>query len=194
MSDDAPAPGDIPSTPPHRDAPPDGDGGGSDKMSGMHESAKLQPSQDDSETIRAEAEGRKCFATIFSGVGLFTIVLSLILASCRIDRFVTMEIHDELHARLSEIGLVVHGVISVAAIYFAYEMLRAAERLLIPRRLYGDAKDAEVIQALTGVRAPSRFIARQVKTMLAEVAAVVKTASHVARAPRAPHDRDDANG
>ena len=39
--------------------------------------------------------------------------------------------------------MAVHGVIALAAIFFAYETFRAAERLMIPRRLYGELKDAE---------------------------------------------------
>ena len=189
MSDDEPVPGDTPSRPPVQTAPEDGPG----TASGVHASAKLSPKTDDDdvEAIRTEATHRKWFALALAIVGTCAVGCSLWNAGKRIDAFVAMDIRDDLHARLAEIGMVGHAVISVAAMYFAYEMLRAAERLLIPRRLYGEAKDADVIQALTGVRAPSRFIARQVKAMLAEVSAVVKTAAHVTNAPRTPGERSD---
>jgi hypothetical protein len=77
--------------------------------------------------------------------------------------------------KLIMVAMAVHGIISVAAVYFGYSMLRVAERMLIPRRLLTDFQDVEVIRAILGIRPPAKIALSQLKAMSAEVQSLVKT-------------------
>lgn len=56
-----------------------------------------------------------------------------------------------------------HVVITVAVVWFIYQLLRAAERMVLPRHLQNDA---ELARTLLGINSPQREIARTVQQLL----------------------------
>jgi hypothetical protein len=69
---------------------------------------------------------------------------------------------------LAIVAVAAHTVISLGAVWFGYQMLRAAERMFVPRRFLSDAKDVEVLRALIGINAPTTAAADQLKVLLGD--------------------------
>ena len=60
-----------------------------------------------------------------------------------------------------------HVVIAVALVWFIYQLLRAAERMILPRHL---SSDPEVARTLLGINTPQREMARMLKQIFSMVA------------------------
>lgn len=153
-----------------------------------HDETKVDASE-----VASETKARRNAAHAISLAGAFVVATCLILGSCSISAIVNdeKELSKTLGSQLIPVtAIIVRGVITVAAILFGYEAMRAAERLLLPRRLFSDPKGAEIIQALTGMRAPSKFVAKQVRDVLGEFGAIVKTLTEAIASVRAPRDKD----
>jgi len=85
-------------------------------------------------------------------------------------------------------SMAAHAVVSVATVFFGYTMIRAAERLLVPKRLLQDKQDVEVIRAILGIDTPTNTIASQVKAATNETVDVI---TKVLRAARGAKDTDE---
>ena len=86
-------------------------------------------------------------------------------------------------------SMIAHAIVSIAAVYFGYTMLRAAERLFVPQRLLRDKQDVEVIRAILGIDTPSNAIASQAKAGANEI---VELVGKLSRAMRGGNDKDDS--
>lgn len=93
--------------------------------------------------------------------------------------------------RLAIVGIAGHAVMTIAVVWFAYQMLRAVERLLIPRYLYTVGQDAEIIRALTGVESPAQGATKEAKALLAHVGEVVKLATEITTVTTARADKSE---
>lgn len=75
-------------------------------------------------------------------------------------------------------SLATHTVVSVAGVYFAYQLIRAAERLLLPSRFMNPQNstknDVEMARALMGMTEPSRAATNAVKQMAKELERAAK--------------------
>lgn len=88
---------------------------------------------------------------------------------------------DGARERIAWFAIGVHSILSIAAVFFGYSLLRAAERLLIPRHLLYEKKDVEVIRALLGMSTPANAIMTQAKAFATEALTLLKGAVDVVR-------------
>ncbi|WP_437654706.1 hypothetical protein [Sorangium sp. So ce1182] len=89
-------------------------------------------------------------------------------------------------------GIAVHGIISVAAVYFGYSLLKAAERMFVPERIMKDSKDVELVRALLGMNAPTDAIAGKFRSMSATTLPLMKSMTELAKALRGDSaDKED---
>lgn len=84
---------------------------------------------------------------------------------------------SEPDAKVAIAKLVAHAVVSVALVYFAYALLRAAERMFVPRSLIEGFDDAtEMTRALLGIDTPVKAALRELKGFVSDIASVAKQA------------------
>lgn len=148
------------------------------------ENAKLQAA------IRSEEDKRATAGYLTGFLGAATVVGVLIYSTLSINEAVDKYIDALKHFNslppqviwIVFASIVVHGVVSVAAVYFGYSMLRAFERLLVPQRLLKDVKDVELVRAILGIDAPTDAIAGKIKSMSSEANALLKAISELVRA------------
>jgi hypothetical protein len=67
-----------------------------------------------------------------------------------------------------------HAIITVAAVYFGYTMLRLSERMFLPRHLLHDESTVGVVKALLGVSTPAKAAADGAKQAAESLATVLK--------------------
>ncbi len=138
--------------------------------------------------VRSEASLRRWAGTIAGILGTVIVTVVLLYSTFAIDD-IAAKVKPETE-RVVFLLLIVHGVISIAAVYFGYSMLRVSERMFVPRRLLNDAKDVEVIRAILGVSTPARAVAAQLRAASGEVQALAKTATEVIKAAHGDSAKD----
>lgn len=165
--------------------------------SGNPETAKDASNRSDT----SELCWRRCGAVLLATVGIGLVVWVLCNASSSIDALVATPPPPvegkppptPVDFRLAVAAILAHAVVAVAAIYFAYEAVRAAERMLVPRHLYTTEQNVEIIHALTGFRSPTKFATEHVKQNFDELSVLLKSAVAVvnfARGEVPPKDDD----
>jgi hypothetical protein len=87
-------------------------------------------------------------------------------------------------------GIAVHGIISVAAVYFGYSLLKAAERMFVPERIMKDSKDVDLVRALLGMNAPTDALAGKFKSISATTLPLLKWMTELAKALRGGDSAD----
>ena len=112
--------------------------------------------------IAKEASSRRSAGWAMGIVGLVVVVVVLMWAVCNVNAVIQ---EKDVSAYLMIIAMSAHAVISIAAVWFGYQMLRAAERMFVPQRLMNDSKDVEVLRALIGITAPTTAAADQLKAL-----------------------------
>jgi hypothetical protein len=106
--------------------------------------------------VGKEAASRRTIGWSLGCVGLLVVVI-IICAAFWALHGIASRIPDSA-PYLIMVAMVAHAIISLGAIWFGYQMLRAAERMFVPQRLLkgGDSKtDVELVRALTGISAPT---------------------------------------
>jgi len=81
--------------------------------------------------------------------------------------------------RLFLATLAVQAIVSVAAVYFAYTMLKVAERLSLPPRLLRDAKDVELVRAILGIDTPAKAATDQIKSVAEQMSVMAKPLAEI---------------
>ena len=80
-------------------------------------------------------------------------------------------------------SLASHAVVSIAAVYFAYQLIRVAERMFLPSRFLSAQSngehDVELAKVLVGVTEPSRAASAAMKTMVRELERATKISKAV---------------
>jgi len=115
--------------------------------------------QDLGEEVWREGAMRRRIGWVLGGIGIVVVIVAIIVALCAINNNPSIP------------SMVAHAVISLGAVWFGYQMLRAAERMFVPQRLLrgGDSKtDVELVRALTGINAPTSAALEQSMKMAGE--------------------------
>jgi hypothetical protein len=124
----------------------------------------------------------------FAVTGCLVIGSAIVWAEMSIDAAIGRVIGtqaDKLTAasteRLLFAILAVQAIVSVAAVYFGYSMLRAAERLFVPQRLLTDSKDVELVRAILGIDTPAKAAADQLKNVAEQMSAMAKPMGEIVK-------------
>lgn len=160
------------------------------------ESARLQAA------ISSEESKRATVGYISGALGVTSVIAVLVYSTWSINETVDKYVLDRgflnpltpQAAWLVLASIIVHGVVSVAAVYFGYSMLKASERLFVPQRLLKDVKDVELVRAVLGIDAPTDAIAGKLKTMSSEANALLKAISELVRAAQGGSGTNEKRG
>src|SRR5262249_10263238 len=102
-----------------------------------------EPDIDLTEEIWSEANNRRWVGRV-TGLAVIVLVAAIIVyALWSLDRLLPAILARESDRLIVIVALVAHAIVSVAAVYFGYSMLRIAERMFLPRRLFLHTKDVE---------------------------------------------------
>lgn len=141
--------------------------------------------------IRSEMLVRRITAAVVAVVGAGTIIKVMLIAVSGINEVLKAEAPGG-HEYIRVVAMGAHAVISVAAVWFGYQMLRAAERLMVPRRFLANSTDVELLRALLGISAPTTALADQVKLMATTATDLIKASSEAVKAVQSTRaDGDD---
>lgn len=91
--------------------------------------------------------------TWLGGAGIIWIIVIIGLAACwvkHLDEILKTPVTDQAE-RFYYVAIGLHGLVAITALYFGYQLVRFAERLLLPHWL-----EAEKLQLLLGIRDPIR--------------------------------------
>lgn len=141
---------------------------------------------------KSEQDDGKQFSGLVIGTGevirlrlflgfAFAIVGAAVIAFVFYDGYTWL--HDEgkvgtdLELKAYIARLVAHSVVSVALVFFGYTLLRAAERMFIPRFLLTGEDPVETVRAILGIDTPLRAALREVKELTKGVGTFMKAAS-----------------
>ncbi|WP_438014954.1 hypothetical protein WMF18_29220 [Sorangium sp. So ce315] len=155
------------------------------------------------QTTIAHDDPKRTYAGYAAGLtGLATVIGVLLYSTWAIDSAIEKAIGDVGKAPKALpdhgilvllVGIAVHGVISLAAVYFGYSLLKAAERLFVPERIMKDSKDVELVRALLGMNAPTDALAGRFRSISASTLPILRSMTELAKALRAD-DSSDADG
>lgn len=138
---------------------------------------EAKPPLDYAKEAFEEGRYRRQIGIAFAIVGLIAIVGTIVFAIYGLVDLVTKAAGISLYVFIGL--LVAHSVVSVAIVWFAYQALRAAERMFVPRRLMGDAKNVDVIRALVGIDAPTTAATKQIEEASKPLLEVVKAFAEI---------------
>jgi hypothetical protein len=133
--------------------------------------------RDEPTVISGVEKQRNLLGWSFLALGLLAILVALYLAWVGIEH-VKFDVANEVPQsieRLAYAHLAVHAIVTIALVYLGYSLVRAAERMFVPRWLLQatDERDVEVIKAILGVDSPGKAIVKLTKSTLEAIGEVI---------------------